>query len=80
MGMILYPYCMLLHVGIPLSNNSLNTSILGFDVVAYFSTILMPFFLILFIFRPFEISNFNNSMSMLSEHTYSNISKSLIFL
>ncbi|SNB49780.1 hypothetical protein pCPXV0265 [Cowpox virus] len=71
---------MLLHVGIPLSNNSLNTSILGFDVVAYFSTILMPFFLILFIFRPFEISNFNNSMSMLSEHTYSNISKSLIFL
>ncbi|SNB53753.1 hypothetical protein pCPXV0265 [Cowpox virus] len=80
MGMILYPYCMLLHVGIPLSNNSLNTSILGFDVVAYFSTILMPFFLISFIFRPFEISNFNNSMSMLSEHTYSNISKSLIFL
>ncbi len=79
MGMILYPYCMLLHVGIPLSNNSLNTSILGFDVVAYFSTILIPF-LILFISIPFEISNFNKSISMLSEHRYSNISKSLIFL
>ncbi|AUL80406.1 hypothetical protein [Vaccinia virus] len=69
---------MLLHVGISLSNNSLYTSTLGFDVVAYFSTVLIPF-LILFISIPFEISNSNKPIPMLSEHRYSNISKSLIF-